>query len=82
MTSPWTPAAVEMLKQLWADGKTAGQIAQQIGGVSRNAVLGKAHRLGLEPRVSPVFYEERRPGPGDVQIAVELSTEKKGKADA
>jgi GcrA cell cycle regulator len=50
----WTDERIERLKKLWHDGATASQIADELGGVSRNAVIGKAHRLGLEQRPSPV----------------------------
>jgi len=50
----WTEERIERLKKMWADGATASQIADELGGVSRNAVIGKAHRLGLEQRPSPV----------------------------
>ncbi len=50
----WTDDRIERLKQMWHDGSTASQIAEHLGGVSRNAVIGKAHRLGLEQRPSPV----------------------------
>ena len=50
----WTDERIERLKSMWADGATASQIADVLGGVSRNAVIGKAHRLGLEQRPSPV----------------------------
>lgn len=43
-----------MLRELWSKGLSASQIAVQLGGVSRNAVIGKAHRLGLESRPSPI----------------------------
>ncbi|AWB19883.1 GcrA cell cycle regulator [Methylobacterium currus] len=47
----WTKERVELLKRLWSDGRSASQIAAEIGGVSRNAVIGKVHRLGLAGRV-------------------------------
>lgn len=50
----WTDERIEKLKSLWGQGLTASQIADDLGGVSRNAVIGKAHRLGLESRPSPV----------------------------
>src|SRR3569833_731565 len=50
----WTDKRNERLKKMWHDGATASQIADELGGVSRNAVIGKAHRLGLEQRPSPV----------------------------
>jgi len=49
----WTDERVEELKQLWAEGLSASQIANRIGGVTRNAVIGKVHRLGLSGRATP-----------------------------
>ena len=46
----WTDERVELLKKLWSDGLSASQIAAQLGGVSRNAVIGKVHRLKLSGR--------------------------------
>ena len=46
----WTDERVELLKKLWADGLSASQIAAELGGVTRNAVIGKVHRLGLSGR--------------------------------
>jgi len=54
----WTDERIERLKQLWSQGVTASQIADELGGVSRNAVIGKAHRLGLQSRPSPVKPNE------------------------
>ena len=56
----WTEERIERLKKMWADGATASQIADELGGVSRNAVIGKAHRLGLEQRPSPVKPGEEK----------------------
>lgn len=51
----WTDERVTMLKRLWVEGKTAAEIAKLIGGgVTRNAVIGKAHRLKLSGRISPI----------------------------
>ena len=50
----WTDERIDHLKKLWEKGLTASQIAEELGGVSRNAVIGKAHRLGLKSRPSPV----------------------------
>ncbi|WP_170005652.1 GcrA family cell cycle regulator [Pseudopontixanthobacter vadosimaris] len=50
----WTEERIATLKKLWEGGNTASQIAEELGGVSRNAVIGKAHRLGLKSRPSPV----------------------------
>lgn len=49
----WTDERVETLKKLWQDGLSASQIAKQLGGVTRNAVIGKVHRLGLSGRATP-----------------------------
>lgn len=46
-TIPWSDERVEVLKTLWKDGYSASQIAKQLGGITRNAVIGKIHRLGL-----------------------------------
>jgi len=46
----WTDERVELLKTLWAGSLSAAQIADELGGISRNAVIGKARRLGLEAR--------------------------------
>ena len=47
----WTDEKVEKLKELWGKGNTASQIAEIIGGISRNAVIGKAHRLNLSAKI-------------------------------
>jgi GcrA cell cycle regulator len=49
----WTDDRVDTLKKLWQDGLSASQIAKQLGGVTRNAVIGKVHRLGLSGRAAP-----------------------------
>ena len=56
----WTDERIDRLKAMWAEGSTASQIAEDLGGVSRNAVIGKAHRLGLESRPSPVKAGEEK----------------------
>ena len=56
----WTEERIERLKSMWTEGATASQIAEDLGGVSRNAVIGKAHRLGLESRPSPVKPGEEK----------------------
>ena len=50
----WTEARVDKLKTLWEDGLSASQIAENLGDVTRNAVIGKTHRLGLSSRPSPI----------------------------
>ena len=65
----WTDERVETLKKLWLDGLSASQIAKQLGGVTRNAVIGKVHRLGLSGRATPsqparpVFKSPKPPRP-------------------
>ncbi|WP_375403694.1 GcrA family cell cycle regulator [uncultured Sphingomonas sp.] len=54
----WTDERIETLKAMWEAGQTASQIAEALGGVSRNAVIGKAHRLELQARPSPVRPNE------------------------
>jgi len=54
----WTDERIDRLKTMWEKGLTASQIAEDLGGVSRNAVIGKAHRLGLQSRPSPVKPNE------------------------
>jgi GcrA cell cycle regulator len=53
MTAGWTEDRVGALKKLWLEGQSASQIAKELGGVTRNAVIGKVHRLGLSNRVGP-----------------------------
>lgn len=56
----WTDERIGTLKKMWEGGATASQIAEELGGVSRNAVIGKAHRLGLKSRPSPVKANEKK----------------------
>jgi GcrA cell cycle regulator len=71
----WTDERVELLKKLWLDGLSASQIAKQLGGVTRNAVIGKVHRLGLSGRAAPsqpsrpVFKAPRAPRPAPAPTA-------------
>ncbi len=48
----WTDERVETLKKMWGEGQSASQIAKELGGVTRNAVIGKVHRLGLSNRAT------------------------------
>ena len=68
----WTEERIDRLKAMWTEGATASQIADELGGVSRNAVIGKAHRLGLEARPSPVKAgeEKERPAPAAASAPV------------
>ncbi len=59
----WTDERIETLTKMWEGGATASQIADELGGVSRNAVIGKAHRLGLKARPSPVTTNEAAEAP-------------------
>lgn len=80
----WTDERVEQLKTLWAEGLSAAQIANKMGGVTRNAVIGKVHRLGLSGRATPAkpqrgcsLMEEKkeqtasaRPAPRDMKPVI------------
>ncbi len=57
----WTDERVELLKRLWAEGLSASQIANRLGGVTRNAVIGKVHRLGLSGRATTSRAKATRP---------------------
>ena len=57
----WTDERVELLKKLWAEGLSASQIASRLGGVTRNAVIGKVHRLGLSGRATTTRMKTHRP---------------------
>ncbi|ANU08461.1 GcrA family cell cycle regulator [Paraurantiacibacter namhicola] len=56
----WTEERIATLTKMWEGGNTASQIAEELGGVSRNAVIGKAHRLGLKSRPSPVKANDKK----------------------
>jgi len=63
MQMSWTDERIATLTKMWEGGATASQIADELGGVSRNAVIGKAHRLGLKARPSPVKANDPKPAP-------------------
>jgi len=65
----WTDERVETLKRMWSEGQSASQIAKELGGVTRNAVIGKVHRLGLSNRVGGKDDEEEHPLPPVVETA-------------
>ena len=76
----WTDERVELLKKLWADGLSARQIADQLGGVTRNAVIGKVHRLGLSGRATssrPKTLRTPRKRAGKTSAASPASRRKK-----
>ena len=56
----WTPERVAILTRLWADNKSCAEIANALGGVTRNAVIGKAHRIKLPRRIDQSATEEKR----------------------
>ena len=66
----WTDDRVEVLRNMWGAGKSASEIAEELGGVTRNAVIGKAHRLGLSGRPSPIQRKKK--------VKAEEKTIKKG----
>ncbi len=68
----WTPELIKELKKLWKKGLTTGEIGRAIG-MSKNAVVGKAHRLGLESRPSPIKREDEQPK-SKVQRSVKKET--------
>ena len=77
----WTDERIERLRKMWADGATASQIADELGGVSRNAVIGKAHRLGLEQRPSPVKPGEEKEAKKPAPVAAAPAPKAAPKAD-
>jgi GcrA cell cycle regulator len=61
LSMSWTDERVELLKKLWSDGLSASQIAAELGGITRNAVIGKVHRLGLSGRAKSASSAAPRP---------------------
>ena len=59
----WTDERVELLKKMWSEGQSASQIAKELGGVTRNAVIGKVHRLGLSNRTAAPAKNETKAKP-------------------
>ena len=59
----WTDERVELLKKMWGEGQSASQIAKELGGVTRNAVIGKVHRLGLSNRAGSGPASAAKPAP-------------------
>ncbi|MGI9397580.1 MAG: GcrA family cell cycle regulator [Paracoccaceae bacterium] len=56
----WTDERVELLTKMWGEGQSASQIAKELGGVTRNAVIGKVHRLGLSNRATTTAKPEAK----------------------
>ena len=78
----WTDERVSLLTKLWGEGHTAAEIAKQLGGVTRNAVIGKAHRLKLSNRVSPI-QQNKKPANKNIERksvkkAISPSSKEKG----
>lgn len=71
----WTDERVETLKAMWSEGKSASQIAKELGGVTRNAVIGKVHRLGLSNRVGGVDQSDEGAGEAATEEVVEPAVE-------
>jgi GcrA cell cycle regulator len=76
----WNDERVELLKKFWAEGLSASQIASKMGGVTRNAVIGKVHRLGLSGRATPAkpqrgcdgdFHGEEQPSAAFARTEIE-----------
>ncbi|WP_434288453.1 GcrA family cell cycle regulator [Celeribacter sp. SCSIO 80788] len=63
----WTDERVELLKKMWGEGQSASQIAKELGGVTRNAVIGKVHRLGLSNRAGAGAAPAAKPAAAAVQ---------------
>lgn len=65
----WTDERVQLLKKLWVDGQSASQIAKELGGVTRNAVIGKVHRLGLSNRTAGSGTKSDAPTKAEASLA-------------
>jgi len=74
----WTDETIERLKTLWAQGHSASRIADELGeGITRNAVIGKAHRLGLKARPSPVRVDGAKTKSGSAKAKRKKAAKKK-----
>ncbi len=79
----WTDERVETLRTMWAEGKSASQIAKELGGITRNAVIGKVHRLGLSNRAGATDQaEEADPASTTARVAATPETEGAAPAEA
>lgn len=67
----WTDERVELLKKMWGDGQSASQIAKELGGVTRNAVIGKVHRLGLSNRATTASAKPATASKAEAKSATE-----------
>lgn len=77
----WTDERVELLKKMWAEGQSASQIAKELGSVTRNAVIGKVHRLGLSNRAAPGEAESEPVVEKPAEKAVKVEKQVKAKAE-
>lgn len=68
----WTDERVETLKKMWSEGQSASQIAKELGGVTRNAVIGKVHRLGLSNRAGGAAEPVAAPEPKPVKVEAKV----------
>ena len=64
----WSDERVELLKKMWGEGQSASQIAKELGGVTRNAVIGKVHRLGLSNRNGGAAAASAQPAPAEPEV--------------
>jgi GcrA cell cycle regulator len=78
----WTDERIETLKKMWTDGKSASQIAKELGGVTRNAVIGKVHRLGLSNRSAPAAAAPAKPAAKEKPAEAAPAPEKAAAAEA
>ena len=75
----WTDDRVELLKKMWGEGQSASQIAKELGGVTRNAVIGKVHRLGLSNRSASASAAEAPAKPAKEKPAPKANAAPKAK---
>ena len=79
----WTDERVELLKKMWSEGQSASQIAKELGGVTRNAVIGKVHRLGLSNRAGAApAAAEAKPEPKTQPAAAKAKPQPKATTPA
>jgi GcrA cell cycle regulator len=81
MESPWNDVSLQALRQLWGEGRTASQIAALLG-LTRNQVIGKAHRLGLDGRPSPIKGDKPARLPTHQRAITGVARERKLRAAA
>jgi GcrA cell cycle regulator len=76
----WTDERVEVLKKMWGEGQSASVIAKELGGVTRNAVIGKVHRLGLSNRVTSTTAKPATKVKAKVEVKAKLAVPPKAAA--